>query len=130
MKPVFKIFYRVDYGTLWRMELGGAFKGWLEETLSEKGISPAKEHVERMDELLQLLFKKGIGDLVQISNFLENLPFETAQDGMDAISVLYKGLPYWGLPPLEDLPANGRNWSKYVSAAIDFFQLPKIFKAK
>jgi len=80
-----------------------------------------------MDEFAQRLYNYGIGDLAHIAEFFGDSALEGAQDGLDALSVMYESLPFWDLlyyetshPPKK--PGN------YIEEAITFFSYQRYLK--
>jgi len=110
-------FFLIDTKAVWSY-IGSTFSPWLSERLSENQIDP-DSHIKKMDELLKVLYRYGAGDLLKISDFLDHVDFSSAMDGQDALRLLYEHLPYWYLPVISDM--QGRKWSQYVTAAIEFF---------
>ena len=113
-------FYYIDASALWKIALKNSFNSWISETLNKNGIESEKEHSEQINELLKLLYKQSGGDLMRIAEFLGNTDFKGAQDGIDALDMLYEALSFWDLPLLSDMKTKGKR-TKYVEKAINFF---------
>ena len=122
-----KDFYLVDAAKIWQEELRRSFLPWLEALMAEKHISTEAEQYQQMDELLQRLYSYGAGDLVSIADFLEHVSFDSAQDGIDALGLMYEDLPFWDLPVLRDISLRKQR-KKYLDAAIRFFSYQPYLK--
>lgn len=122
-----KDFYLVDATKIWHEELHRSFAPWIHEIMQRRQIATETEHIQQMDELLKRLYRYGVGDLMRIAEFLESLPLEGAQDGLDALNVMYETLPFWDLPVLRDIPSQ-RKTGKYVEEAMAFFSYQRYLK--
>ncbi|MCP4401945.1 MAG: ATP-binding protein [bacterium] len=122
-----KDFYLVDASKIWHEELRCSFLPWLELVMGEKHISTEPEQYQQMNELLKRLYSYGAGDLVRIADFLEAVSFDSAQDGIDALGLMYEHLPFWDLPLLRDISLRKQR-TKYLDAAIRFFSYQPYLK--
>lgn len=124
-----KDFYVVDASTVWSSELKCSFVPWLKDLLMAHQISvkDQQHYLKEMDDLLKALHRYGTGDLVQIARFLESLNLNIAQDTRDVLVILHEGLPFWGLPPLKDIPL--KKTTAYLKDAISFFSYRDYLKA-
>lgn len=120
-------FYQVNVSVLWKRALKRSFRSWIEQILNQKKIEAEKEHTDQINELLKLLYNQSTGDLLRIAEFLEDTDFKGAQDGIDALDILYNALSFWDLPLLSEMKTRGKR-TKYVQKAIDFFSYQPFLK--
>lgn len=125
-----KDFYVVDAAAVWNSELRCSFESWLKNLLMEHQITvkDQQQHVKEMDDFLKALHRYGTGDLVQIARFLESLNLNIAQDIRDVAAILYEALPFWGLPPLKNVPLKKKG-TAYLKDAITFFNYRDYLKS-
>ena len=119
-------FYQIDSQTIWTEALGSRFHCWLKWKLKAAGIEASTDDLKKMDELLQILHRHFAGDLLRISEFLDQVSFSDAMTGDDALRTLYGNLDFWGLPPLKSMRT--AKWGDYVRDTIDFFRYKPFLK--
>lgn len=125
-----KDFYVVDTSAVWNSELKCSFEPWLRDLLMVHHITAKdqQQYIKEMDDLLKALHRYGTGDLVQIARFLQSLNINIAQDVRDVTAILYEGLPFWGLPPLKNVPLK-KKVTVYLKDAISFFNYRDYLKS-
>ena len=119
-------FYQIDSRTVWTEALGSRFHPWLKQKLEADQIPASTSDLKKMDELLQILHRHFAGDLLRISEILDQVSFSDAITGEDALRTLYGNLDFWGLPPLKSMMT--AKWADYVRDTIDFFRYKPFLK--
>jgi DNA phosphorothioation-dependent restriction protein DptH len=115
-------FHCCDLRTIWEEELLFSFKKWTKKIFENSAIGFEKNHIEHFDEVLKTLIGKGIADILQISDLLDNLYLSVAQDGGTAEKILLKNLNCFELPSLVGYKfSNKQLLGSYIDDAKDFF---------
>ncbi len=120
-------FFFINANAIWKDRMKQSFLPWLTEFLSQRKIEQDEQHLRKMDELLQTLYRYGAGDLLKISEYLDILDFTGVFDSHNALCILYGGLSFWGLPFL-NLNRMKKKWIKYIESAIEFFSYKPYLK--
>ena len=114
-------FHHCDFQTIWEEELHQSFVSWVQSILDEAKVGYEYDTVSHFDSVLRAIMTRGVGDIVQISSFLEGLEFSTAQDGRDAEDLLLRELSRFGLPLFTGYKFSGRRaFGTYVDNALSF----------
>jgi DNA phosphorothioation-dependent restriction protein DptH len=115
-------FHKVNTSVIWSDLLGRSFRTWLESKLELSRVSYEKETLGQLDDILITLKDRGLADIVQISDFLQEINFSPAQTGKDALHLLLRELRRFNLPFMRKIPFDkGRNFKDYVDDALSFF---------
>jgi len=120
-------FFLINEETIWSDRLDNKFAAWIEKILNYKKIEIDKNHMSSMDELLRVLHQHYAGDLLLISEFLDNLSLDGAVTSYDVLKIMYRDLPFCNLPIIKPNPKI-RKWTLYVKSAIEFFSYQKYLK--
>lgn len=113
-------FHHCDLNAIWNEELGGTFVSWARSVLHNVGYD--EDNVRRFDWVLQGLLERGLADVLQVSTFLEEIDFSSAQDGRDAEKILLNSLGKFGLPRFGNFRfSNARAFGAYLEDAVAFF---------
>ncbi len=118
-------FYRCDPNAVWQDQMGKSFAEWITKRLDQAHIGDYDTIVPRMDTVLSALVELGCADLFQAAQLLKDLPLEAngAQNGMDALRILLKGLRYLQLPSFSGFRLLRRKkLTPYLESAIRFFR--------
>lgn len=114
-------FYHCDFRIIWE-ELDQSFAPWVQAILDEAKVGFEHDTVAHFDSILRAILTRGVGDVIQISTFLENLDLTTAQDGRDAEDLLLRNLGSFGLPLFTGYRFSGRRtFGPYIDDALSFF---------
>ena len=115
-------FHHCDFQTIWEERLHQSFVSWVRYILDQSSVGYEDDTVMHFDSVLRAIMASGLGDIVQISTFLEGLDFSTAQDGSDAEHLLLSELDGFGLPLFTGHRFTGRRaFATYVDNALSFF---------
>ncbi|HPQ38644.1 MAG TPA: hypothetical protein PLW97_13460, partial [Synergistaceae bacterium] len=110
-----------------------SFQAWCDSRLKRAQVYYSKEDVAFFDEHLRELLDYGCADLFQLSDFLETLPFENAQDGGDARRIFLSNLDSLGLPSflglLERKGRRKKSFHSYIGDAKSFFRYDAYMEA-
>ncbi len=125
-------FFKVDSKVIWESELKKTFEPWVRLLYQEQQepVFAQDEQIEEAGELLKVLHKNGAGDLLRVSEFLEQLDVSGLPDGNEALMSMYGGLGFWDLPLLQEMSFRSRKrWTDYVKDAGAFFSYQNFLKS-
>ena len=115
-------FHHCDFRIIWEEELHQSFAPWVQAILNEASVGFEEDTVAHFDSVLCAILARGVGDVLQISTFLEKLDLTTAQDGRDAEDLLLRNLGSFSLPLFPRYRFSGRRaFGTYIDDAISFF---------
>lgn len=115
-------FHHCDFRIIWEEELHQSFAPWVQAILDEANVGFEDNTVAHFDSVLRAILERGVGDVLQISTFLEKLDLNTAQDGRDAEDLLLRKLSSFSLPLFTRYKFSGRRaFGPYIDAALSFF---------
>ena len=115
-------FHKVNTSVIWNDLLGRSFRKWLESKLGLSRVFYEKETLDQLDNILITLKDRGLADIIQISDFLQQINFSSAQTGKDALHLFLRELRRFNLPFMRKIPFDkGRNFKDYVDDALSFF---------
>jgi hypothetical protein len=116
-------FHKVNTDVIWSDLLKHSFSAWLEKELKLSEIFYEKETLSQLDDILVTLRARGLADIIQISDFLQQINFSSAQTGKDALHLLLLELRRFKLPFMQRIPfSKGREFRNYVDDAFSFFK--------
>lgn len=114
-------FHHCDYNTIWE-DLDKNFSPWIRQLFNSSLIGFEEETVIHFNHILISLVDKGLSDILQISELLEELDLNNAQDGKDAEQILLRSLSRFRLPLFIGYKfTNRRSFGPYIDYAIAFF---------
>jgi DNA phosphorothioation-dependent restriction protein DptH len=114
-------FHHCDFNNIWD-DLNHCFEPWIEKKFNESVMGYEEETVKNFDDILKAIVEKGLADILQVSEFLENLNLENAQDGKDAEQILLQNLEYFGLPLFIGYDfISSKSFESYIEDAIAFY---------
>jgi len=123
-------FHHCDFNSIWD-DLNYSFKPWIEKKFDDSHIGYEQEPINNFDEIFQAIVKKGLADILQISEFLENLNLSIAQDGKDAQQLLLQKLDYFGLPLFIGYDfLSSKSFEYFIEKAISFFSYTQFFEER
>lgn len=115
-------FHKVDTSMIWNNLLKRSFIKWLEKKLGLSMVFYEKETLKHFDDILTTLKERGLADIIQISNFLQQIDFSSAQTDKDALHLILKELRGFNLPFMRKIPFDrGREFKDYAEDALSFF---------
>ena len=115
-------FHKVDTPMIWNDLLKRSFTPWLSKKLELSTVFYEKETLGQFDDILTTLKERGLADIVQISEFLRQIDFSSAQTGKDALYLLLKELHRFKLPFMQKVSfSKGKEFKNYVDDALSFF---------
>ena len=116
-------FHKVNTDVIWRDLLKRSFMPWLEKKLELSEIFYEKETLNQLDDILATLRERGLADIIQISDFLQQINFSSAQTGKDALHLLLLELRRFKLPFMRKISfGKGREFKNYVDDAFSFLK--------
>lgn len=114
-------FHHCDFSSIWD-DLNNCFNPWIEKKFNDSIIGFEEETIKNFNDILKAILEKGLADILQISQFLENLNLANAQDGKDAEKILMQSLDYFGLPLFVGYDfISSKSFEYYIEKAISFF---------
>ncbi|MEK7397977.1 MAG: hypothetical protein AAB116_13670, partial [Candidatus Poribacteria bacterium] len=115
-------FHKVNTSVIWNDLLGRSFRPWLESKFGLSSVFYEKETLDQLDKILITLKDRGLADIIQISDFLQQINFSSAQTDKDALHLLLRELRRFNLPFMRKIPFDkGRNFKDNVDDALSFF---------
>jgi len=126
-------FHTCDLETIWQGELAGSFRKWVEPKLQSIGIHPVEvAELNTFDRLLKPILDYGRGDLLQISDWLENLNLNSAADVLQVQQAMLIGLSSFGLPSFLGFPLGlkKKSLAPYIERAGSFFSYTFFLEAR
>lgn len=124
-------FHHCDFQTIWEEVLGQSFVPWVRSILDKSNIGYEDDTMLHFDSVLRAIVTSGLGDIVQISTFLEGLDLSTAQDGNDAEHLLLSELDGFGLPLFTGHRFTGhRPFATYMDNALSFFSYSRFLEKR
>ncbi len=117
-------FHTCGLDTVWESEMKRSFQGWVADKLESIGILVTeREELKTFDKILKPLIDHGIGDLLQISEWLDVIDVKNAGCIQDVQRVMLTHLDYFGLPSFVGFPLKHRNKTiaAYIDKAVAFF---------
>lgn len=114
-------FHHCDFNSIWN-DLNHCFESWIEKKFNDSVMGYEEETVKNFDDILKAIAEKGLADILQVSEFLENLNLENAQDGKDAEQILLQSLDYFKLPLFKGYDfISSKSFDSYIDDAISFY---------
>jgi len=126
-------FHTCDLEAIWRSELAGSFRKWVVSKLQSVGIHTVEaEELNTFDRLLKPLLEYGRGDLLQISDWLENLDLNHAVDVLQVQQAMLTAFESFGLPSFLGFPLRLKKntLAPYVDKAGSFFNYTLFLEAR
>ena len=117
-------FHSCDPQLIWDAKMRGSFHNWMDPKLKIAGIQEFDtEDLRNFDRLILPLIKSGRGDILQISNWLENLDFTSANNVSEALRIVLGSMGDFGLPLFTSFPFNkkSKQLTPYINQATEFF---------
>lgn len=116
-------FHVVRESTLWKQELGGKYRPWIERLFDATPFPVTDVLVSSLEKFFSILFQHRHRSLIELSTFLETKFFPaigSLNTSSDLMALAYEELPFWRIPPLLDIPNPERNGPGLLSDAATF----------
>lgn len=126
-------FHTCDLDIIWRSEMGRSFQGWVNKKLQSIGIHSVEvEELKTFDRLLKPLLDLGRGDLLQISDWLENFDLNHVGNVHQVQQAMLARLDYFGLPAFTKFPLRQKKktLAPYIDKAGSFFSYTLFLEAR
>lgn len=126
-------FHTCDPDIIWQSEMKGSFQRWVNAKLQSIGIhSNEVEELKTFDRILKPLLDHGRGDLLQISNWLENLDLNHVGDLFQVQKTMLARLDFFGLPSFVGFPLRQKKkrFAQYIEKAGSFFNYTMFLEAR
>jgi len=116
-------FYTCDLGVIWQSQMGRSFKSWVNKKLQSLGHNVGPEDLKNFDRIFKPLLEYGRGDLLQISEWLENLDLSVGLELFEIQQIMLSRLDTFGLPSLVGFPLRQtrKSLAPYIDKAGAFF---------
>jgi len=125
-------FHTCNPDMVWREDMQGSFSSWMEEKLKSIGMHEyGSDDLATIDRVIKPLFTGGTGDLLQISDWLENLDLSLAADVSDVPRLMLAKLQEFNLPVLSRFPfyQKRKQLTPYIHKAMEFFNYTLFLEA-
>jgi len=126
-------FYSCDPQMIWEMKMRCSFKNWIVPKLQSIGIQHFdNKDIQNFDRVLIPLLKSGRGDIIQISDWLEDIDLNYASDISHALKIILSSFNYFDLPLFTSFPINQkrRQLTPYINRATEFFNYTLFLEPK
>ncbi|MCC5851094.1 MAG: ATP-binding protein [Verrucomicrobia bacterium] len=126
-------FHTCDPEMLWRIDMGETFNVWLVEKLNSSGFHDyTDEDLKTMNRIIKPLYVCGKGDLIQISDWLDGLDLNLADDVNEIPKLMLRQLAVFGVPVLSRFPLKQKRkkLDPYITASADFFNYTMFFETQ
>ncbi len=125
-------FHTLDPETIWNIDMRQSFRAWITEKLNSVGLQNDESDLPDFDRILKPLFLCGCGDLLQISDWLETLNLNHAENVSHAQQIMLRKLQIFGLPLLARFPLRHKrkNLSPYINKSAEFYNYTLFLEAR
>lgn len=116
-------FHVVRESTIWKQELGGKYRPWIERLFDATPFPATDALVTSLEKYFHALFQYRHRSLVNLSTFFEEELFGSAgsmNTSSELVAHAYEKLPFWRIPPLLDIPNHERNGHGLLADAANF----------
>ena len=117
-------FHSCDPQLIWNIKMKASFRNWIDPKLKRAGINQFDANdLKNFDRLLLPLIKSGRGDILQISDWLDTLDLNPADNVSDALKIVLNSMGNFGLPLFTSFPINkkGKQLTPYINRSTEFF---------
>ncbi len=126
-------FHTCDPDMVWREDMRESFSSWMEEKLKNIGMHEyGSDDLATIDRVIKPLFIGGNGDLLQISDWLENLDLSPVANVSDVPRLMLAKLHEFNLPVLSRFPFHQKRkqLTPYIHKAMEFFNYTLFIEAR
>lgn len=126
-------FHTCDPDMIWRVDMRQSFRSWMSKKLHQAGLTDySKDDLENFDRILKPLLTCGRGDLLRISDWLQELDLNLAADAADVPHIMLANLQAFELPMLTRFPLRQKrkSLSLYINKSAEFFNYTMFLEAR
>ncbi len=126
-------FHTCEPYMVWRIDMRQSFKNWMVEKLNHIGIKDyTSDYFATFDRIIKPLLTCGRGDLLQISDWLEELDLNNATDVADIPRIMLGSLQKFGLPLFGRFPLGQKRkqFSLYINKSAEFYNYTMFLEAR
>ena len=126
-------FHTCDPETIWLEDMHQSFRAWVSEKLKSIGIFEFEnDDLVCFDRIIKPILTTGRGDLLQISNWLENINLNHADDINEVQWNMLGNLKDFNLPRLSHFPLRQKrkHLSLYINKSAEFFNYTLFLEAR
>jgi DNA phosphorothioation-dependent restriction protein DptH len=117
-------FHSCDPQMIWETKMKSSFKNWVKPKLENAGIHQFEDKdLQNFDRMLLPLLISGRGDILQISDWLETMDLNSANDVSQALKIVLSCMAYFDLPRFTSFPIHkkSKQLTPYINQATEFF---------
>ena len=125
-------FHTCDPHMIWNTDMNQSFRSWVVEKLKSIGLHDFEDDLTGFDRIIKPILQCGRGDLLQISDWLETLNLDHAEDVSHAQRIMLGELQTFGLPLLARFPLQQKrkSLSFYINKSAEFFNYTLFLEAR
>jgi len=124
-------FHTCNPDMIWKTDMKQSFRVWIVEKLNKIGLHEYEEDLTDFDRILKPIFQCGRGDLLQISDWLEAVNLNHAENVSHAQRIMLGELQTFGLPLLARFPLQQKrkSLSLYINKSGEFYNYTLFLEA-
>ncbi len=124
-------FHTCDPHMIWNTDMKQSFCSWVVEKLKSVGLHDFEDDLTGFDRIIKPILQCGRGDLLQISDWLETVNLDHAENISHAQRIMLGELQSFGLPLLARFPLQQKrkSLSLYINKSAEFFNYTLFLEA-
>jgi DNA phosphorothioation-dependent restriction protein DptH len=125
-------FHTCDPHMIWNTDMDQSFCSWVVAKLKSVGLHDFEDDLSGFDRIIKPILQCGRGDLLQISDWLETVNLDHAENISHAQRIMLGELQSFGLPLLARFPLQQKrkSLSLYINKSADFFSYTLFLEAR